>query len=136
MNSLFSGRRVSLLNWDPLRLFDDLIPAGSQVLWSPYESPINVQQDDDGSVITVDMPGVGEADLELTYQAGELLIAGKRGERMYRYRVALGDAFDPDRIEAHLDKGVLTVRAPKRPESKPRKISLKSARGDQKQLTE
>lgn len=136
MNSLpfNSGRRGSLLNWDPLRLFDDLIPAGSQVLWSPYESPVSMQHDDDATLITVDMPGVDRDDVEITYQAGELLIAGKRGECMYRYRVALGDAFDPDRIEADLDKGVLTVRANKRPEAKPRKISLKGLLG-RKQLT-
>jgi HSP20 family molecular chaperone IbpA len=123
INSLFAGRG-SLLNWDPLRLFD--VPV-----WSPYESPVRLVHDDDASVITVDMPGVDEADIDITYRAGELLIAGKRGDRMYRYRVALGDAFDPDRIEANLDKGVLTVRAQKRPEAKPRKISLRG----QKQLT-
>lgn len=124
MNSLFTGRG-SLLNWDPMRLFDDLVPAGSRVVWSPYESPISVTNDDDGTLISVDMPGVDRDDVDITYQAGELLIASKRGERMYRYRIALGDAFDPDRIEADLDKGVLTVRANKRPEAKPRKISLK-----------
>jgi HSP20 family protein len=134
MNSLLS-RRGSLLDWDPLRLFDDLVPAGSQVLWSPYESPVNLQHDEGSAVITVDMPGVGDGDLDITYQAGELLVVGKRGERTYRYRVALGDAFDPDQIEASLDKGVLTVRAQKRPEAKPRKISLGGGRA-QKQLSE
>jgi len=134
MNSLFgTTRRGSLFSWDPLRLFDDLVPEGSQVLWSAYESPVRVRHDDDGSVMTVDMPGVDESDVELTFKAGELAISGKRGERVYSYRVNLGDAYDADRIEADLDKGVLTVRAAKRPEAKPRKILLGGKRS-QKQL--
>jgi HSP20 family protein len=130
MNTLTfnNGRRGSLLSWDPLRLFDDLMswePAGSQTVWSAYVSPIKVANDDDGSTITVDMPGIGPEDLELTFQDGNLAISGKRGERTYSYTVALGDAVDPEHIEADLDKGVLTVRAFKKPEAKPRKIALK-----------
>ncbi len=52
---------------------------------------------------------------------------------MYSYRVNLGDAYDADQIEADLDKGVLTVKAAKRPEAKPRKILLGGKRS-QKQL--
>jgi HSP20 family protein len=135
MSSLIFGnsRRGSLLGWDPLRLFDDLVPAGSPVLWSAYESPVRVRQDDDATVITVDMPGVADEDVELTFQSGDLTISGKRDERVYSYRVTLGDAYDADGIEAALDKGVLTVRASKRPEAKPRKILLSGGRS-QKQL--
>ena len=134
MNSLFgTSRRGSLFSWDPLRLFDDLVPEGSQVLWSAYESPVRVRHDEDASVITVDMPGVAEDDVDLTFKAGELTISGKRGERVYSYRVTLGDAYDADQIEADLDKGVLTVKAAKRPDAKPRKILLGGKRS-QKQL--
>lgn len=134
MNSLFgTTRRGSLFSWDPLRLFDDLVPEGSQVLWSAYESPVRVRHDDDGSVISVDMPGVDENDIELTFKAGELAINGKRGDRVYSYRVDLGDVYDADQMEADLDKGVLTVKAAKRPEAKPRKILLGGKRS-QKQL--
>ena len=129
LNPYSNGRRVgTLLHWDPLRLFDDLMswePAGSQTMWTAY-SPARVQTDEDGATITVDMPGVDADDVEITYADGRLAIAGKRGEQTYRYAVALGDAIDPDHIEADLDKGVLTVRAPKKPEAKPRKIQLKA----------
>lgn len=124
-----NGRRAgTLLAWDPLRLFDDLMswePTGSQTVWTAY-TPARLQTDEDGATITVDMPGVDPADVELTYADGRLAIAGKRGEQTYRYAVALGDAIDPDHIEAELDKGVLTVRAHKKPEAKPRKIQLKA----------
>lgn len=124
-----NGRRVgTLLDWDPLRLFDNLMswePAGSQTAWTAY-TPARLQTDEDGATITVDMPGVDPADVEITYTDGRLAIAGKRGDQAYRYAVALGDAIDPDRIDAELDKGVLTVRAHKKPGAKPRKIQLKA----------
>jgi HSP20 family protein len=113
-----------------MRLLDDLMtsqPPGSEVVWSAFQSPINVAHTEAGATITVDMPGVDPGDLELTFQNGTLAIAGQRGDHTYRYSVALGDTIDPDAIEAKLDKGVLTVRAPKRPEAKPRKILVASA---------
>ena len=134
MNNLVpdrNGRRFgTLLSWDPMRLFDDLMtwqPAGSEVVWSAYPSPVHVAHDDDGTTITVDVPGVDPADLELTFENGTLAIAGKRGERTYRYSVELGDMIDADAIEAKLDKGVLTVHAAKRSEAKPRKILVATA---------
>ncbi len=134
MNNLvpdLNGRRFgTLLSWDPMRLFDDLMswqPPGSEVVWSAYQSPIQLMQNTDCATITVDMPGVDPQDLELTFENGTLAIAGKRGERTYRYSIALGDTIDPDAIEATLDKGVLTVLAHKRPEAKPRKILVATA---------
>lgn len=121
-----NGRHIgTLLGWDPMRVFDDLVtwqPPGSEVVWSAFPSPLNVEHTDDGATITVDVPGVDAQDLDLTFEAGTLSITGKRGERTYQYAVALGDTIDPDHIEAQLDKGVLTVQAHKRPEAKPRKI--------------
>ena len=134
MNNLVpyrNGRRLgTLLGWDPMRLFDDLVtwqPPGSEVVWSAFPSPLHVTHSDDGATITVDMPGVDPDDLELTFDNGTLAIAGKRGEQTYRYSVALGDTIDADAIEARLDKGVLTVHADKRPEAKPRKILVATA---------
>lgn len=126
--SYSNGRRGSLLSWDPLRLFDDLMswePAGSQTVWSAYVSPIKVQNHEDGSTVTVDMPGIGPDDVQLTFQAGTLAIAAKRDDRQYAYQVALGAAIDPDHIEAAVEHGVLTIHAYKKPEAKPRKIALK-----------
>jgi HSP20 family protein len=113
-----------------MRLFDDLVtwqPPGSEVVWSAFSSPVSVKHSDDGATITVDMPGVDPDDLDLTFQTGTLSITGKRGGQTYRYSVELGDAIDPDQIDAQLDKGVLTVHAHKRPEAKPRKILVACA---------
>ena len=129
--SLSNGRRAgSLLGWDPLRLVDDLLswePPGGETVWAPYAPPVRVQNTDDAAILTADMPGLGPDDIELTFQDGVLAISGKTDHRSYAYRVTLGDAFDPDHIEAALERGVLTLRAYKKPEAKPRKIALNGA---------
>ena len=126
-----NGRRVgTLLGLDPMRLFDDLMtwqPPGSEVVWSPFASPVRVVNADDGATVTVDMPGVDPDDVELTFDNGALAIAGKRGDQIYRYDITLGDTIDADAIEAQLDKGVLTVHARKRAEAKPKKILVSTS---------
>lgn len=125
-----NGHRGTLLSWDPLSMFDDLLrwePPGGQTVWSTVASPVRVESGDGGATITVDVPGVAPEDVDLTFDAGTLTITGKRGEQTYRYSVTLGDAFDPDGFEAQLAMGVLTVRAKKRPEAQPRKIAINAA---------
>jgi HSP20 family protein len=126
-----NGRGLTnLSSWDPFRALDELMnwePLGAQTVWSAYASPLRVHDDEDGATITVDMPGVDIDDVDLTFHAGKLMISGKRGEQTYRYAVTLSDALDPNSLEASLDKGVLTVKAAKRPEAKPRKIALKGS---------
>lgn len=101
----------SLLGWDP-----------SQLL---VTSPVEVKYEGDYVVITADMPGVDPQNLDLTFEGGSLSIVGQRGDHRYRYSVNLGDEYNGDTIEAELDKGVLTIKAEKRAEAKPRKIALK-----------
>jgi HSP20 family molecular chaperone IbpA len=108
----------SLLGWDPTRLFENLRSFGGA-------SPVELKEENDHLTITADMPGVDPKDLDVTFESGTLYVAGQRGENRYRFSVYVGNEYDIDGIEADLDKGVLTLRAEKRPEAKPRKIALK-----------
>src|SRR3569623_1579987 len=109
------GRRSgSLLSWEPTHPIDELLnwePVGGETVWAPYTPPMKLQHTEDGATLSVDMPGLGPADVALTFQAGVLSIRGKRDQRSYAFQVTLGDAFAPARIEADLDRGVLTVQA-------------------------
>src|SRR4051812_29896699 len=109
----------NLLGWAPLRALDNFTQLGAS-------TPIEVQYDHDRVVITADMPGVDPEHLDLTFEGGSLSVAGQRDEnKSYRFTVALGTQYDTDKIEAQLDKGVLTIKAEMRPEAKPKKIALK-----------
>lgn len=115
---------ANLFGWDPFRALGTT-PLGA--------SPVEVTYEGDRAVITADLPGVDPDHVDVTFERGTLSIAGQRGDdHRYRYAVELGDEYDGDTIEAELDKGVLTIKAEKRPEAKPRKIALKA--GDAKRL--
>lgn len=136
----------ALLGWDPFRVMNELMRwdpfrgEGPIGLAQVFEPRVEVHEDADAYVISADLPGVDEQDLDLTVRGYELTIAGKReserreGDATYHvYERSYGsfhrtfrlpDGIDPDHAEAALKNGVLTVRLPKRPEAKPRKISL------------
>jgi HSP20 family protein len=108
----------NLLGWDPSRVLDDFTSFS-------FTSPIEVKYEGDYVIITADMPGVDPQNLDLTFEGGSLSIVGRRGDHQYRYAVNLGNEYNGETIEAELDKGVLTIKAERRPEAKPRKIALK-----------
>lgn len=108
----------SLLGWDPSRVLDNFTSFG-------VTNPVEVKHEEDHVTITADMPGVDPENLDVTLDNGSLSVVGQRGDIQYRFAVYLGNDYDGDKIEAALDKGVLTIKAEKRPEAKPRKIALK-----------
>ena len=116
-------RLVTLLGSnDPFDALRTWQPPGAETVRSTL--PVTVENTDEGSTITVDMPGVDPADLDLTLEDGTLTIVGKRRERTYRYAVTLDARTDPSTVEASLTHGVLTVQTHTRPEAKPRKIAI------------
>jgi len=99
----------------------------------------NVREDEHGYDITVQLPGVAKDGLEITAQAGELTIVGRRAWNppagwtvLYRetpradFELTLtheGDV-DPDKSTAELKEGILHLMLPKIEAAKPRKISV------------
>ena len=139
------GSDFDLLRREMTRFFDDLLPAreageGQQsAVWTPRA---DLSETDDAYLIALDLPGVRRDDLEITMEDGTLKIAGERSmeretengqfhriERSYgRFfrSFTFGPNADADRIEAHFDDGVLTVRVGKAEERKPRRIEVGS----------
>ena len=107
----------SLLGWVPSRVLDNRSFG--------VTNPVGVKHEGDHVIITADMPGVDPKDLDVTFDNGSLSVVGLRGDNQYSFSVYLGNEYDGDKIEAELDKGVLTIKAEMRPEAKPRKIALK-----------
>lgn len=89
----------------------------------------------------VDLPGVGENDVQVELKDGTLTIAGRalpqefQGHELryreyrewsYRRAFALSDGFDAEKVEASMKDGVLRVVLPKAAKLKPRKISVRA----------
>lgn len=104
---------------------------------------VNVHSSDEEMVLTAHLPGVDPSSLDITCKDDTLTIRGVRkadpraaGERYLRQERAYGEfvrafslayAIDTGRIEAKYKDGVLTVRLPKQPEAKPKKIAVSVA---------
>lgn len=105
--------------------------------WSPL---VDVEETEDAWVIEAELPGVSQEDINLELREGELVISGEIKERerkgqlrrqvrktgRFDYRLTLPGDVQSDKIEASLDKGVLTVRVPKSPRAQPKRIEVKA----------
>ena len=107
--------------------------------WLPavdvFESPDSVK-------IVAEIPGVDAKDVKLSIENNVLTIRGEKKqvaeektERLHRYErsygmfertFALPNTVDPDRIEAKVESGVLTVVLPKAERARPREIPVKA----------
>jgi HSP20 family molecular chaperone IbpA len=74
-----------------------------------------VSNDETAIVITLDVPGVKRADIDVELiEENRLRIAGKReGRGSFGLKLRLTDIIDPDGISATLADGVLTITAKK-----------------------
>ena len=138
--------------------------AKSEVLTPPQPTPIRLNrsaqtanagplspvadacEDDDSFQVTVELPGVKEADIDVEFADSAITVTAERRrdtesqdekkhhvrERSFgtfKRRFALPFQANPDIIEAAYVDGVITVTVPRPPETKPRtkKIGLKHA---------
>lgn len=101
---------------------------------------LNLWEDERNLFVEAELPGLKLEDLEIFVQGEELTIKGERkccvqegksfhrrerptGE--FRRTVALPMRVDPEKVEARLQQGVLTISLPKAQEVLPRKIEVK-----------
>jgi HSP20 family protein len=130
-------KRVSPLESQGL---DDVMGAmlGTATSSRTFEPEIDVTASDDELTFLCDVPGIKEDDLEVTVHDHVLAIKGTRKfESKEGEQVMLGRAYgsfqrefqlpndvDEDKLEAELANGVLSIKIPKLPKAKPRKIPI------------
>jgi HSP20 family protein len=144
-----------LTRWDAVttldRMVDDVMGTMLGTATSPhtFDATIDVRASDNEVVFVCDVPGVKREDLEVTLENRVLTIKGTRKfESKDDEQVMLGraygsftraftlpDSVDDANLSANLADGVLTIRIPKQPKAKPRKIQIGSGH-DSKQLKE
>ena len=106
---------------------------------------LDVKENTDSIMIEAELPGVEEKDVSVTFANGMLTIKGEKkqskeetkesyylAERSYgafERTLRLPESVDDTKIEAKFDKGVLKVKAAKKPEAvkAERKIDIKKA---------
>jgi HSP20 family molecular chaperone IbpA len=98
-----------------------------------------VKETDDAFGVTVYLPGVTKDTLELTAEAGQFRVVGRRvwsqpdgwtslyresSDAPFELTLTHDNAIDADKIAAELRDGVLRVSLPKAESLKPRKIAV------------
>ena len=126
-----------MMRWDP---FAEMLPSIRQTELA-FAPSFEVKETKDAYVFKADMPGVKEDELDVTVAGNRLTVSGKReaeqreeSDRYYAYERSYGsftraftlpESADCEHVDADLSNGVLTVSIAKKPESQPKKISLK-----------
>jgi HSP20 family protein len=109
-------------------------PAG----WVPA---VDIEELEDAYVVEAEVPGVKREDVNIEVTGNELTISGeikvreregiirRRTRRVgeFEFRVVLPNEVNPERVDAKLNDGVLTVRIPKAEREQRRRIEVKSA---------
>ncbi len=106
-----------------------------------YRPLTDILETDQGVSLMLEMPGVAVDDVDITLEQRVLMIHGKMhpsapekleltyaeyGEGDFERAFALSEDFDPDKIEAEMQAGVLTVTLPRTEAVKPKKVNVKS----------
>jgi HSP20 family protein len=147
MSTAINRRETSNSNNHRLVTRDPFSFARELLGWDPFASrpsafmpTFEVKETTESFVVRADLPGVKDADLDISIHNGVLSVSGARqaeerkdGESYYLYErqygsfsrsFALPETADGERIDAKLDGGVLTLTIGKRVEARPRKIAL------------
>jgi len=104
--------------------------------------PATRVSEQDGIVsVWVELPGVGQGDLEIRVEGRQLTITGKRQEPAthgtwllrerpwgdFQKSFTVDDSIDLDKIDAQLNQGILTLTLPTKEAAKPKRIEIRSA---------
>jgi HSP20 family protein len=104
--------------------------------------PVDIYEDAEGITIEADMPGVSKDRLNLQVDGNTLLIEGEAAINLpegvealyadvrvthYSRSFTLSNELETEKIDASLKDGVLTLRIPKHPDQRPRKIEVRVA---------
>ena len=151
-------RRDRGVLWDPIgeidrirREIDDVFGSGSNRFLSgdlagrglfdrEFSPAVDVVERGDDYVVTVDLPGVDQNDLEVTVANNVVTIKGEKKDirekkegKVYRKEtwegsfqrtLSLPKDVDASKIDATMKDGLLGITLPKREEAKPRQISV------------
>lgn len=136
----------NLMRWDP---FAELSALQKQFFGDDFLSPFkgvnipttDVYTKDNNMIVEAHLPNFDQKDVNIEVEDNALVISAERYDKeedkgkqyvvressgsFYR-RIALPERADADKIEAHLDDGVLKVSVPLAPLPEPKKIAIGS----------
>ena len=118
-----------LMRYNPFEnLFLDFFDARKSY-WTPLA---DIKEEEKQFIVDVEIPRMDDKDVKVSVSKDVLTIEGERKNRSFVRSFTLPTSVDPEKIEASLDRGILTVKVPKMSEKVPRKIDVKVNTGPPK----
>ena len=124
------------------REMDQLFNTIDRRPWPAAFPAMNLWLNDEGAVVTAELPGVDVKDLNINVTGETLTLSGERkledlpkGSVYHRQERSVGQftrtidlpfSVDGARVQATLEKGVLRILLPRAEQDKPRKILVKT----------
>ncbi|MGB9836304.1 MAG: Hsp20/alpha crystallin family protein [Candidatus Saccharicenans sp.] len=146
---------MAITKWDPFkdimilrdrmnRLFEDLVTSprfeDSEIMQSTWSPAVDIYETENELVLTAELPGIDEKDVEIKVEDNTLSIKGERKfeketkeENYHRIERAYGSFYrsfslpnyvDQEKITAEFENGLLKIHMPKKAEVKPRKVKI------------
>jgi HSP20 family protein len=145
---------ATISRWTPLhdswRLHNDINrlfalagrnqPSESEALANGWAPPVDIYEDTEGVTLTVEVPGLAAADIDIRVENNTLTLKGERKldkedkrenytrvERFYGVfsrSFTLPNSVDTEKVRADFRNGVLSIFLPKREETRQRQIKV------------
>ena len=145
---------MAIIRWDPFRdlvtirdkmnrLFEDAVTQRGEekeLVSSSWAPAVDIYEDESQLVLTAEVPGLSEKDVEIKIEDNVLSIQGERKleketreENYHRIERAYGSFYrsftlpnyiDQEKIRAEHENGVVKITMPKKPELQPRKVKI------------
>jgi HSP20 family protein len=138
----------SFWNWDPFRELErmqrdvDTAFGRANDSYAPGFPPIDVFANEDGAVVTAELPGIEPDQLDISVVGDTVTLSGsrpadegekaeqwvrrERGYGAFERSIKLPFQLEADAVEARFKNGVLTVKLPKAGSEKPRRIAVQT----------
>jgi HSP20 family protein len=145
---------MAIIRWDPFRdlvtirekmnrMFEDAVSTRGEekdLISGSWAPAIDIYETENELVLSAEVPGIDEKDIEIRIEDGTLTLRGERKfekearqENYHRIERAYG-AFsrsfslppnvDQENVQAEHADGVLKIHMPKKPESKPKTVKI------------
>jgi len=145
---------MAIIRWDPFRdlvtlrermnrLFEDAFTSRGEekdLVASSWSPSVDIYETENEIVLTAEVPGVDEKNIEIKLEDNTLSLNGERTfeketkeENYHRIERAYGSFYrsftlprniDQDNIKAESENGILRISMPKKPELKPKKVKI------------
>jgi len=138
-----------LMRTDPFR---DLDRIAEQVFGTPSRPALmrlDAYRSGDSFYVLFDLPGVAPDSIDVTVERNVLVVRAERprsqdesvelvvSERptgTFSRQLFLGDTLDAERLEAHYENGVLSLKIPVAEQAKPRRIDVTSGSAPRQEI--